>query len=427
MNWLKKLWEKLFPPKVKVEPLPKVNEKPKPIEEPQPLGDGLQAALPWELPCSDSQVTQGPHPERREWSNKIYQEIDKHYLELMSAKDIDTLIPMREKLSRAQKVTLLSTLMSVVAKYEASWNAACTSKDVNGRSESEYKATGLFQMNSADDQRNYRTSTNYSYKDLLNPLINIEVGVKILVTVVKVRGKITFSKDEKSPVLRYFYATLLTDNKVGPIVLKEAKARINYLVSLWLGDKSEVRTESTNPPWYDEAKKYESKNENDPDFNKLMSSKWSLFGMNLGTIAKSWAAWCGLAGAVVLVSVGLNYPKDGATAKNWDKFDAITINYKVDGAPKGAFARLNHYGDCNREDGNHLTQFNGDCSAEDLKKSGAPFDGYGGNQGNAWKLSTYKVTEICRVLWPKDAKEKPRKITKSINCVSGKSGSESTR
>jgi hypothetical protein len=156
-----------------------------------------------------------------------------------------------------------------------------------------------------------------------------------------------------------------------------------------------------------------------------MSKKWSLFGMNLGTIAESWAAWCGLAMAVALAAAGFKYQKDGALAKNWGKY-GVGIEWRIDGIPQGAIIHLNHNGNCNSSGSNHVTQANGDCAAEELLRSGATFDGYGGNQGNKWKVSTYSVKEICEVRWPEGYPMRG-KITQSKNCSSKPQGKESTR
>ena len=39
------------------------------------------------------------------------------------------------------------------------------------------------------------------------------------------------------------------------------------------------------PPWYIFALQFKGKKENDAAFSKMMIPKWSLFGMNLGTIS----------------------------------------------------------------------------------------------------------------------------------------------
>ena len=183
-----------------------------------------------------------------------------------------------------------------------------------------------------------------------------------------------------------------------------------------------------NPPWYDEAKKFQGKKETDPAFNKEMSKKWSLFGMNLGTISQSWAAWCGLAMAVALSGVGVDYAKNGALARNWAKY-GVEINWKQDGIPKGSIIHINHSGDCKSSSSNHVAQAEGDCTVADLTSPGAYIDLYGGNQGNTWKVSTFPVKEICAVRWPKDVKDypKPGPVTKSEKCSSKKPSGDSTR
>lgn len=206
-----------------------IEQHPKPTPEtPTPTGkEALTAPLSWELPTNDGQVSQGAKPERKAWSEKLFSQLNKNYDLLMSASDIREIIPNFDGKNRSQRLTALAELMSTVAEYESSWNPKSATKDVNGRSEPGMMARGLFQMNADADQKNYRTGTNYTYKDLNDPLINIELGVKILVTVLKVRGKITFRKEEKSSELGYFYATLLTNGAVGPKVLAAAKQRIS--------------------------------------------------------------------------------------------------------------------------------------------------------------------------------------------------------
>jgi hypothetical protein len=190
---------------------------------------------------------------------------------------------------------------------------------------------------------------------------------------------------------------------------------------------NEEKKEKKSPPWYVFAKRHEGKSENDSEFNKDMSKKWHLFGMNLGTIAKPWAAWCGLAMAVCLAGVGLDYQKNGALAKNWSKY-GVEIDWRKDGIPQGAIVQINHV-KCGNASGNHVAQANGDCTSEELLKTNSTIDLYGGNQGNTWRVSTFPVAHICSVRWPKDVKDfpKPDRITTSLNCTSKKSINTSTR
>lgn len=200
------------------------------------------------------------------------------------------------------------------------------------------------------------------------------------------------------------------------------------------------------PPWYVYARKFLGKKETDPDFNKWMSSKWPMLGLDLKTIAKSYAAWCGLAMAVALSGVGLDYQRNGALAQKWATY-GTEINWRVDGIPQGAVVQINHNLICRSgSSGNHVAVANGDCAPQDIfemvknssgvwvyknnppkLKPSATITLYGGNQGNTWKESDFNVKEICAVRWPKDSADypKPPPVLKSNKC-SSRSGSDST-
>lgn len=192
-----------------------------------------------------------------------------------------------------------------------------------------------------------------------------------------------------------------------------------YILNLELIDSGEV------PAWYKVAKEFEGKKETDPEFNKFMSAKWPLVGLNLGTISKSWAAWCGLAIAVALSGAGYKWQKDGAAAKNWAKYGQ-TIEWKTNGIPRGSIVTMNHV-KCGSGSSNHVAMAEGNCTPADLLKKGATINLYGGNQSNQFKVSTFSVSKICAVRWPaEDAL--PGKVEKSENCnASSKDSNESTQ
>lgn len=227
--------------------------------------------------------------------------------------------------------------------------------------------------------------------------------------------------------LNKFGEDLTVDGDLGS---KTQAALDKYDIELTVKKRkaSEPAPDKKSPPWYLFALKFKGKKETDPEFNKEMSAKWSLFGMNLGTIAKSWAAWCGLAMAVSLSGVGIDYARNGSLAKNWAKY-GVEVDWKKDGIPQGAIIHINHNAACASSSSNHVAQANGDCTAEDLLKKDATIDLYGGNQGNTWRVSTFPAAHICAVRWPKDEKDypKPGMITKSVNCTSKKASNDSTK
>lgn len=185
------------------------------------------------------------------------------------------------------------------------------------------------------------------------------------------------------------------------------------------------------PSWYIEAKKYEGKKETDPEFNKFMSGFWAKVGLpQFNTIVGSTFAWCGLAMSVALIGVGGDFALNGFRAKAWDTY-GIEIDWKKEGIPQGAMVRINQSNpvNCKSASDNHIAQANGDCSPTDLTQPSSTVDLYGGNQGNTWKVSTYKAATICAVRWPKDIKDypKPDAIKLSKNCTSAAKQNESTR
>lgn len=220
---------------------------------------------------------------------------------------------------------------------------------------------------------------------------------------------------------------LKVDGEVGPITRKKIAEVLGEDKAPPSPDdyeKPQSPTKKTTPVWMIRARSMLGKKETDSKFNKEMSAKWSLFGMNLGTIAKSWAAWCGLFVAVVLSGTGYNYATNGALARNWGLYGQ-KIEWKVNGIPEGAIIHVNPKS-CSSGASNHVTFANGDCSVSDINKPGATFGGLGGNQSNQVKVSIYKASTICAVRWPTGA-PMPEKVNKSLNCTGTGPTDESTR
>lgn len=203
----------------------------------------------------------------------------------------------------------------------------------------------------------------------------------------------------------------------------------NWLKSIFnkptVSSGGNVQDEKKDPPWYSAAKKYEGKKETDSKFAAIMVPLWKkLFNRNIGTIATSSAAWCGLGMAAALYWGGQSWQKGGEMARTWQNY-GVAIDWRKDGIPKGAIVQINH-SKCGSSSSNHVAQANGDCSPGDLLKSNATVDLYGANQRDTWKVSTYSVGEICAVRWPPNYPVAP-KIVKSEKCSSGARDNESTR
>lgn len=179
-------------------------------------------------------------------------------------------------------------------------------------------------------------------------------------------------------------------------------------------------------PAYQEAKKHEGKTEFMPAFNAWLSGFWPKAGLpGYKTIIGTSFAWCGLFVLAMNSEVGQDWVKGAAGARNWSKY-GVAFDWKQNGIPRGAVVHINGQGNCASSSGNHVTFADGDCTAADLKKSGASFPGFGGNQGNAVKRSNYPVKNICAVRWPSEI-PLPSRVDKSVDCQSKPSDKESTR
>lgn len=240
-------------------------------------------------------------------------------------------------------------------------------------------------------------------------------------------------------------AHLEVDGDFGPLT-RASVSRFQYIKGLpgsgiigpqtieFLGIAvNQEKDQKTKAPWFWKLKSYEGKGETDKAFVKEMSFFWKFVGLpGFKTIIGNSFAWCGLFVAVGLVATNVDWQKNGAGAKNWDKFGQA-IEWQKNGFPQGAIIRINHKANCGSGSGNHVTLSNGDCSANDLKKENATFSGFGGNQGNKAKVSTYPVKNICAVRWPLksesgEAIPLPGPVLESKNCSNGKTDKkESTR
>ncbi len=122
--------------------------------------------------------------------------------------------------------------------------------------------------------------------------------------------------------------------------------------------------------------------------------------------------------------VGQKAISGAAGARNWAKY-GVEVEYKKNGAPKGAVVHLNHAHNCSSGSNNHVAFLDGDCTAADLTRAGGTVPLYGGNQSNQVKRSVFSNLEICEIRWPSEL-PLPGPVTKSIDC-GGKSGADTIK
>lgn len=204
---------------------------------------------------------------------------------------------------------------------------------------------------------------------------------------------------------------------IGPKTLEALGFTVNSKPTTTKGSKN---------PAYEEAKKHLGKSEYDLKFNKYLSSFWRIVGLpHYKTIIGASFAWCALFIAAMNSETGLEYmSRYGAAARTWAKY-GVAIDYKRDGIPQGAVVHINSRS-CSSGSGNHVTFSDSSCTAKTVNTLGATFVGLGGNQSNQVKRSTYSISKVCAVRWPKEI-TKPDPVKNNVNCNGGKDSGESTR
>ena len=206
------------------------------------------------------------------------------------------------------------------------------------------------------------------------------------------------------------------------------RAREFDLVEIRVAKRKEilepVKPATGMPPWLAWARKLRGKRETDQSLIALLVPTWAKLGLpGYKKLAGRAYAWCGVLVASGLIAAGVSYQKNGAGARNWQKYD-VEINWRKDGIPRGAIVPINHNGKCDSSDNNHVAYSDGDCAPGDLKDGAINLTG--GNQSDKVSTVAFSVKEICGARWPAGYPMPKLPITKSDGCK-GKAGGGSTR
>jgi hypothetical protein len=155
-------------------------------------------------------------PERRAWTEELYNLIDANFEKLDRAKDTKDFCPKYDQLSRGQKIKVFMVIMEWDALYESSWNPKSESVDVGTAGNKNSWSVGLWQM-SQTDQANYGIKLGYSYEDLKDPIKNARLAIPILADLVAKYGYIA-----RKPGGGSYWSTLRPTTK-APAIQKKTK------------------------------------------------------------------------------------------------------------------------------------------------------------------------------------------------------------
>lgn len=395
---------------------------------------GIQVGAPVVTPPSSGGIVynklswENGSAERAAWTKAIIGRLEEDYeVWVTKIQDGTMLRSDWNQLTKIQRINALAEFFVQLFKYESGWNPKSSSVDVGTSGKKDTYSVGLGQVSVVDqDWCKPKYASRYTYDELLDGVKNIDLTMSIMGRQVIKTGLIFL---QNSSSYRY-WAVALIGNKYSKVEQITAAVK-KYTLPAPQGtippaSGNEVVTLNT-PEWMDEAEKYLGKSEHDSKWSAFLGAYWpsitKLTGMG-NSIVGNWRAWCALFFGFILSLKGYDFYKSGLAAEmgaNTGK----TIEYRINGAPRGAGVWKQTNGQ------NHICFLSGNCTAGDLTCKDCTFNCTGGNQGDEVSKATYKVADIKRIFWPtkKDGTGEPfpGKVTKSINCTSGKTSDQSTR
>jgi Transglycosylase SLT domain len=137
-------------------------------------------------------------PTRKEWSKMIYSVIENEERSLLEnnvAKDIHTFCPQFDSLNQAQRINFWGQFFAALAKPESGWNPTSqmveSNQGIDPVTKNQVMSEGLLQLSYQDEKsydldcgfdwgRDSQLAQNDARKTILNPLLNLRCGVKIM-------------------------------------------------------------------------------------------------------------------------------------------------------------------------------------------------------------------------------------------------------
>lgn len=130
------------------------------------------------------------------WTPALTALIQDKFEILKSAKDITTIRPDFNSLSKENQIKVLVEFIKALCYFESGYNSESSSVDVGIKGNKDTYSVGLMQM-SVVDQQNYGLRFGYTFDDLLKAVPNLTLGIAILAKQVQKYGKILIQLGEK--------------------------------------------------------------------------------------------------------------------------------------------------------------------------------------------------------------------------------------
>jgi hypothetical protein len=93
--------------------------------------------------------------------------------------DILKIRPDFNTLNKDQKLKVVAYFWRAVALFESGYNPKCQSVDVGTKNNKDTWSVGLLQM-SVVDQTNHKINLNFNFNDLLNPMNNLNLAMRVM-------------------------------------------------------------------------------------------------------------------------------------------------------------------------------------------------------------------------------------------------------
>lgn len=162
-------------------------------------------------------------PNGLEWSQFLKSEIDSQLFELLDVSpDALRICSKYPTMNKTQKIHLWSEFFVWLMFYESSWNPKSSSVDVGSKSNKDTWSAGLFQI-SVTDQWDSDTRLGYSFDDLLDPIKNMRLGIRVMKRQLKRTQRVILDNKDK---MRY-WAVILDGNKYSKVSEILSKTRSN--------------------------------------------------------------------------------------------------------------------------------------------------------------------------------------------------------
>lgn len=113
------------------------------------------------------------------WSDQLRALVRASTLPDSNPKDVTVFAATYPVLSREMRVEFWSQFISIITKFESSFDPSVNCQDVGTVQEKDTWSVGLLQL-SVCDQPNYGIKLKYNFQDLQNPIKNLTLGVAIM-------------------------------------------------------------------------------------------------------------------------------------------------------------------------------------------------------------------------------------------------------